>query len=117
MNYRELAQSVLNGHVVTRDEALAMMRVPDDQVGPLLDGALVLRERFFGRDVRVHVLQNAKSGACPEDCTFCSQSVRYPSPVERYKTQTVEDLLAGARAAYEAGAVTYCMVTLSLIHI
>lgn len=111
MNYRDLAQSVLAGHSVTRDEAIAMMRVPDDELGELLDGALVLRERHFGRDVRVHVLQNAKSGACPEDCTFCSQSVRYPSPVERYKTQTIDELLAGARAAYEAGAVTYCMVT------
>ena len=111
MNYLELANSVLEGHVITRDEALAMMAVPDEEVSQLLEGALVLRERHFGRDVRVHVLQNAKSGACPEDCTFCSQSVRYPSPVERYKTQTVDELMAGARAAYEAGAVTYCMVT------
>jgi biotin synthase len=111
MDYRALAHSVLDGHAVTRDEALAMLRTPDGQLGGLLDGALVIRERHFGRNVHVHVLQNAKSGACPEDCTFCSQSVRYASPVQRYKTQTIDELVAGARAAYEAGAVTYCMVT------
>ena len=111
MNYRDLANSVLDGHVITRDEALAMVRASAGEVDALLGGALVIRERHFGREVRVHVLQNAKSGACPEDCTFCSQSVRYQSPVDRYKTQSLEELMAGARAAYEAGAVTYCMVT------
>jgi biotin synthase len=111
MDYHSLALSVLEGHAVSRDEALTMLRAPAGELDALLDGALVIRERHFRRDVRVHVLQNAKSGACPEDCTFCSQSVRYASPVQRYKTQTIDELLAGARAAYEAGAVTYCMVT------
>ena len=64
-----------------------------------------------GRDVRVHVLQNAKSGLCPEDCTFCSQSLSAGTGVERYRMQTVDELVAGARRAHEMKAVKYCIVT------
>jgi biotin synthase len=111
MDWNHLARLVLDGHTVTRDEALAILDCPDEELLLLLHGAFKIRRSFFGKKVRVHVLQNAKSGACQEDCAFCSQSIRYKSPIERYKTQTVEELVQGAEAAYEAGAVTYCMVT------
>jgi biotin synthase len=61
--------------------------------------------------VRIHVLQNAKSGLCPEDCAFCSQSVKFHTEVDRYQLQSVEELVAGARRAAALGAVKYCMVT------
>jgi biotin synthase len=48
---------------------------------------------------------------CPEDCGFCSQSVKFNTGVDRYPLQTVEELVAGAREAAAMGAVKYCMVT------
>jgi biotin synthase len=111
MGWTQLASQVLEGEALTREQALSVLNCPDDELLGLLDATFMVRRKHHGRRVYVHVLENAKSGACPEDCTFCSQSVRYASPVQRYKTQTIDELLAGARAAYEAGAVTYCMVT------
>ena len=111
MDFKRLAADVLGGHRVTRDQASAMLSCGDDEVLGLLDGAFVLRRHHHGRLVRVHVLRNAKSGACTEDCAFCSQSIRYPSVVDRYATQTVDELVQGARDAHAAGAATYCMVT------
>jgi biotin synthase len=70
-----------------------------------------VRRHFHGRRVRIHVLQNAKSGACPEDCKFCSQSSAYETPAEVYPLQTVDQIVDGARRAKRAKAWKYCIVT------
>lgn len=96
---------------MTRDEARAALEAPDADLIELLLAAYRLRHRHYDREVRIHVLRNAKSGLCPEDCAFCSQSVVHHSPVPRYRMQTVDELVAGAREAHARGAVKYCMVT------
>jgi biotin synthase len=111
MDWNGLAERVLGGHEVTAEEALAVLRSSDDELLNVLQAAFRLRARFHGREVRIHVLRNAKSGLCPEDCGFCSQSVRNHSGVSRYQLQSVEDLVEGAREAHRMGAVKYCMVT------
>jgi biotin synthase len=111
MDWFHLAEQVLAGRPITAEDALAILRCPDDELLPLLDAAYRLRACYHGRDVRLHVLQNAKSGLCPEDCGFCSQSVLHQSRVRRYPLQSVEQLVAGARAAVKLGAVKYCIVT------
>src|SRR5215218_1542701 len=111
MNWNDLATRVLDGAVPTREEALAVLGSGDDDLLPLMDAAFRVRQRQHGRDVRIHVLQNAKSGVCPEDCAFCSQSLTADSGVERYRMQSVEEIVEGARRAYEMKAVKYCIVT------
>jgi len=111
MDWNHLADRVLDGHRITVEEALAVLRSSDDELLCVLQGAFRLRMHHHGRDVRIHVLRNAKSGLCPEDCAFCSQSVRSQSGVSRYQLQTVEELVDGAREAHRMGAVKYCMVT------
>jgi biotin synthase len=110
-DWNALADRVLEGHRLSRDEALAVLRAPDDDLLFLMHAAFRVRKHHHGRDVRVHVLRNAKSGACPEDCGFCSQSVRFDSSVDRYSMQTADELVAGAQRAVRMGAVMYCMVT------
>jgi biotin synthase len=56
------------------------------------------------------VLQNAKSGLCPEDCHYCSQSSISKAPIDRYPILPRERLLEAAFKAKQAGAVRYCMV-------
>ena len=70
----------------------------DDDLLAVLDGAGRIRRHHHGRQVRVHVLQNAKSGVCTEDCTFCSQSLAYnaETDVPKYAMQQVDELVAGA---------------------
>ncbi|HIA02079.1 MAG TPA: biotin synthase BioB [Myxococcales bacterium] len=111
MSWDYLANRVLEGQPITRDEAMSVLNADDDQLLAVLNAAFRVRERYFGRDVRIHVLQNAKSGVCPEDCSFCSQSLSADSGVERYRMQSVDELVAGAKKAHEMGASTYCMVT------
>jgi biotin synthase len=111
MDWDTLADRVLDGEPARADEALAVLASGDDELLGLLDAAFRVRRRYHGRDVRLHVLRNAKSGACPENCAFCSQSVVHHTDVSRYRLQSVDELLAGARDAHRMGAVKYCMVT------
>ncbi len=111
IDWQSLADHVLAGRPVTRDDARAVLTSGESDLLPLLDAAFRIRERFHGRDVRLHVLQNAKLGACPEDCGFCSQSARYETGTGRAKLQTADEIVAGARRAAEMGAVKYCIVT------
>lgn len=106
-----LATTCLDGGAPSREEALAVLTSGDDELLEVLAAAFRLRRAHHGRDVRIHVLKNAKSGLCPEDCAFCSQSVHFHTGVDRYPLQSVEELVAGAREAAALGAVKYCMVT------
>jgi biotin synthase len=106
-----LAEKVLDGGNLSREEALEILRSPDEEFLAALNAAYRVRLHFHGKKVKVHILQNAKSGVCTEDCAFCSQSIRFDSPVERYGIQSVEELVEGAFKARDRGAVTYCMVT------
>jgi biotin synthase len=110
-SWNELAERVLGGEPASADEARAVLHAPDDDLLALLHAAFRVRERHHGRDVRLHVLQNAKSGRCSEDCAFCSQSSRFETGVDSYRLQSVEELVEGARRAHAMGAVKYCMVT------
>ncbi len=111
MRWNTLAGRVLDGEPATADEALAVLSSTDDELLGLLDAAFRIRLRHHGRDVRLHVLRNAKSGLCPEDCAFCSQSVVHHTEVNRYRLQSADELVAGAHEAHRMGAVKYCMVT------
>ncbi len=111
MSWYDLAtQSLDEGHI-SREDALSVLNSSDPELLEVLSAAYRVRSHFHGNQVRVHVLQNAKSGVCPEDCSFCSQAAQYHSPVPQYGMQSVEELVEGARKAHEMGAVTYCMVT------
>src|SRR5499427_8716523 len=106
-----LADQVLAGTAATRDQARAVLEAPPDELLALLDAAFRVRRAHWGRRVSLHVLENAKLGACPEDCGFCSQSQRHASPSGEAPIKTVDELVAGARRAHAARAKRYCMVT------
>ncbi len=83
---------------------------PEVPLLPLLHEAWQVREASFGNRVRVHVLNNAQNARCPEDCGYCSQSAVSDAPLKPYSWKSREDLLAGAREAFAAGAYRYCIV-------
>jgi biotin synthase len=109
--WQSFADRAIAGESLTRDEARRVLGCPDDQLLALLDAAYRVRRTFHGNTVRIHVLQNAKSGACPEDCGFCSQSRHYQTPAAEYPMQTVDEIVEGARRAKRAKAWKYCIVT------
>lgn len=110
MDHRRLADQVLRGTPVSREEALALLSEDDDRLLELLDAAFAIRRARFGRGVLLHVLHNAKSGSCTETCAYCSQSALSTTPIPHHPLQPVETLLAGARRAHQAGAARYCLV-------
>jgi biotin synthase len=110
MNWQALADCALEGKLITREEARAVLAAPDADLLDLLSAAYRVRRHYHGKRVKLNMLINAKSGLCPEDCGYCSQSVLAQSGVDRYPLQSKETLLAGARQAMEVKAHTYCIV-------
>jgi biotin synthase len=106
-----LAQQVLNGTAPTKDQCLNVLSSNDTGLLPLLDAAFTVRRHHFGLGVQLHVLKNAKSGLCPEDCHYCSQSSVSEAPIERYALQSNDEILDGALQAHAGGAHKYCIVT------
>ncbi|MBM4153201.1 MAG: biotin synthase BioB, partial [Kiritimatiellaceae bacterium] len=111
MNWKELSDRVFNGGSITPDEALAILKSPDEELLDVLQGAYRLRKKYYGNTVSLHLLRNVKSGKCPEDCAFCSQSTSAINDVPRYNFQTVESIVAGAQAAVDRQAKRYCVVS------
>ena len=100
----ERANRVLKNEPLTRGEAREILESSDAGLDDLLDGAFILRSRYHGRTVKIHVLLNAQSGLCPENCTFCSQSVHADSPTETYGLLSQRAMVDAAKDAKAAGA-------------
>lgn len=108
--WNELADRVLDGHLITREESLAVLRSSDAEILELVAAAYRVRRHHFGNKVHLYYLKNAKSGLCPEDCGYCSQSKVSDAPIERYALLNEAKLMDGARQAAESQARTYCIV-------
>jgi len=107
----ELADLVLAGGEIDRTAALRVLTAPDGEVPDLLRATARVRERHHGRRVKLCLLRNARSGLCPEDCHYCSQSAISDAAIPRYRLDSVDELLAASRRAVRAGARRFCMVT------
>ncbi len=108
--WSHLAQSVLDGRAVTSEEALSILKSPDSELLSVVAAASILRRHYFGNTVQLYFLMNAKSGLCPEDCNYCSQSKLSTAEIPKYTILSREKLLDGAKAAFERKSKTYCMV-------
>ncbi len=109
-DFQQLAEKALCDDVLTRAECLDVLQAPDERLLELLHAAFRVRERYFGKTVRLQMLQNAKSGACQEDCHYCSQSAVSTAPIERYSLLPRTQMVEGARKAAASKAQRYCIV-------
>jgi biotin synthase len=109
-DYDLCAEKALKDEPLTREESLAVLMTPDESLLELLQAAFRVRERYFGRKVRLQMLLNAKSGACQEDCHYCSQSAVSTADIDRYGLRPRNDMVEGARRAAAAKAQRYCIV-------
>jgi biotin synthase len=111
MRWDELSKRVLGGRLPTYKQALGILESSDDDLLAVLHAAFAIRRRYFGRGISIHVIRNARSGLCSENCSFCSQSAVSESEIPKYPMQSVEQILEGAREAHKLTAVRYCIVT------
>ena len=110
MDFSRLAEKALRGEIPERDEMRAVLDSADEQLPELLSAAFKVRHRYFGKRVQIHVLQNAKSGLCPEDCHYCSQSSVSEATIDRYPFMSKQQLVQSAKKAKATGAVRFCIV-------
>jgi len=91
----------------TLADARALFALPFNDL--LFHAQRVHRQHFDPNRVQVSTLLSIKTGACPEDCAYCPQSVRYETHVGREELMDLEDVLAAARAARGTGVTRFCM--------
>lgn len=107
----KLVESTISGEAVSIEQALALADLPSASLPSLFAAASRVREHSFGNRVSLCGIVNAKSGLCPEDCSFCAQSSHHATGVSCYPLLDQSTLIAGARAAAASGAACYGIVT------
>jgi len=108
--YDSLATRSLVGDLLNAAECEALLADPEIDLLPLVHAAYRVRHAHFGKDVTLHIINNAQNGLCPEDCHYCSQAKTSEADIEKYPIKDEGEILEEARRAYEAGAHRYCMV-------
>ena len=94
-------------HDWTLAEVQGLFALPFNDL--LFRAQAVHRRHFDPNAVQVSTLLSIKTGACPEDCAYCPQSARYDTGLKAEKLMCVDDVVAKARIAREAGATRFCM--------
>ena len=100
--------NVFSDKQINFQEAMKLINSAD--LDFLADCANQITVKFGGDKVDVETLVNAKSGRCPEDCSFCSQSTFNTTKIEKYPLLTPEMILAQAEEAKGNGANSFCIV-------
>lgn len=104
-----VADVIETGTGLDESGVLAILHLPDDQIGAALDAAHRVRMRWCGPEVEVEGIVSLKTGGCPEDCHFCSQSGLFTSPV-RAVWLDIAALVEAARQTAATGATEFCIV-------
>jgi biotin synthase len=102
-------QVLERGEQLSQEQLLEVLRLGDDRLADLLQLAHEVRMRWCGPEVEVEGIVSLKTGGCPEDCHFCSQSGRFPSPV-RSAWLDIPGLVRSARETRDTGATEFCIV-------
>lgn len=110
MNWSRLAEKAM-GSGIDRDEALTVLYAPETETLPLLQAAYQVRKKHFGNKVKCCMLINAQSGACSEDCAYCSQSKVSKALIEKYKLVDTQTMVDGGEKFRKNRTKNYSIVT------
>jgi len=102
-------QVLERGEGLTQEQVLAVLQLPDDRLEELLALAHDVRMKWCGPEVEVEGIISLKTGGCPEDCHFCSQSGLFASPV-RSAWLDIPSLVEAAKQTAKSGATEFCIV-------
>src|SRR3712207_537229 len=106
---RARAQVLQNGVGLDEQGVLAVLRLPDADLPAALQLAHEVRMTWCGPEVEVEGIVSLKTGGCPEDCHFCSQSCLFDSPVRAAFLDTAR-LVEAAKQTAKTGATEFCIV-------
>ena len=102
-------QVLERGERLTEAQIRQVLHTPDDRLAELLALAHEVRLKWCGPEVEVEGIVSLKTGGCPEDCHFCSQSGQFSSPV-RSAWLNIPELVEAARRTRATGATEFCIV-------
>jgi biotin synthase len=108
--YTNLADQSIAGKVLDRQTCETILNSNDVELISLLNSAFEVRKHFTGKKVKVHIINNAQNGHCPEDCHYCAQAKTSKADIAEYPLKSDAEIIAEAKSAYEKGAYRYCMV-------
>ncbi|MGN6167171.1 MAG: biotin synthase BioB [Solirubrobacteraceae bacterium] len=97
------------GEGLSEPQTLEVLQLADDRIGEALALAHEVRMRWCGPEVEVEGIVSIKTGGCPEDCHFCSQSGRFPTPVRAVRLD-IPSLVEAAKQTAQTGATEFCLV-------
>ena len=103
-----LISKVFNNQQISFEEAYKLLST--DNISALAKGANTITRKFNGEIVDIESLVNAKSGTCPEDCSFCAQSSFYNTGISKYPLLPTNKLIDHARNAKNEGSTSFCLV-------
>lgn len=110
MDLGSMTRAGLNAESITPEQALEILRCPNDEVFALVAAARQVRRKFFANRVKLNYLVNLKSGICAEDCGYCSQRLGGQADILKYtwlKDDQVDEVVAAGLAS---GVKRVCMV-------
>ncbi|MEH7121233.1 biotin synthase BioB [Neobacillus vireti] len=108
--WSELARLVIEGNELSKEDALRILNTPDIELLELLQGAYLIRHHYYRNKVKLNMIINTKSGLCPENCGYCSQSSISTAPINKYRMLDKDTILKGAEQAFQLNVGTYCIV-------
>ncbi|MGE4169520.1 MAG: biotin synthase BioB [Candidatus Margulisiibacteriota bacterium] len=108
--YQTLTQKSLAGETFSAETCLEILTSPDIDLMDLIQAAYQVRKHHWGKEVAIHIINNAQNGYCPEDCHYCAQAKTSKADIEEYPLKSEAEIMAEAKNAYESGAFRYCMV-------
>ncbi|MGB2694354.1 MAG: biotin synthase BioB [Dehalococcoidia bacterium] len=110
-NLSTIEEQVMDrGEPITADQARELIALPHVELPTLIELAHRVRLRYCGEAVEVESLISAKTGGCPEDCAFCSQSARFDTQIATHPFLSTKLVLASAKSSEELGATQFCIV-------
>jgi biotin synthase len=102
-------QVLERGVGLSEAQTLKVLQLPDEETPDALELAHEVRMRWCGPEVEVEGIVSLKTGGCPEDCHFCSQSGRFETPVRAVRLD-IPSLVEAARETARTGATEFCIV-------
>ena len=108
--FDSLADSILDGGVITEGQAVAMLATSDADLLELVAAGSRLRRTHFGMTIKLNYLVNLKSGLCPESCSYCSQALGSAAPILKYSWLKTDEAVKQADIGIRGGASRVCLV-------
>ena len=111
MFIRELEDRILEGGEISEEEALFLVNLQGNDIYDLISSANRIKTHFKGNKVNLCSIVNAKSGLCPEDCSFCAQSAHFETKAPVYEMIDADNIVKAAARAKEMKSGEFNIVT------